>query len=155
MPAEKLEHRTTHEDEDDLMEWQKKSIRPFITSLNGRNSDLMSELARESMAVTGTDTEKHPTSWLGPARPKAVHPFSANYEDRELNRSEADILLSYKATADSLDDTQQEFLSMTIRRGNVPTDPTARSPSTFPSRWRTTPSTTATTQYPTPSPTTP
>ena len=114
MPAEKLEHRTTHEDEEDLMEWQKKNIRPFITSLNGRNSDLMSELARESMAVTGTDTEKHPTSWLDQHDQKAVHPFSANYEDRELNRSEADILLSYKATADSLDDTQQEFLSMTI-----------------------------------------
>lgn len=118
MTAEGLDHRTRHQEEhqtENLTEqWQREALQPFVNDLISRNKELTLEFAREFTAVTGPSTETHPTSWLDDHDEKAVHPFSEQYQERELNHSESDIILSFKEAARHLDAIQTDQLAVTI-----------------------------------------
>ena len=118
MTTERLDHRTRHQEEhqtEDLTEQrQREALQPFVTDLIGRNKELTLEFAREFTAVTNPSKDKHPTSWLDDHDEKAVHPFSSQYQERELNRSESDIILSFKKAARHLDSIQTGQLAVTI-----------------------------------------
>ena len=118
MAAERLDHRTRHLEEhqiEDLTEQpQREALQPFVEDLIGRNRELTLEFAREFTAVTEPNAENHPTSWLDQHDEKAVHPFSEQYEEREMNRSESDIILSFKEAARHLDSVHTEQLTVTI-----------------------------------------
>ena len=118
MTTERLDHRTRQQEEhqtgDFTEQQEREALQPFVNDLIGRNSKLTLEFAKEFTAVTGTSKDKPLTSWMDDHDEKAVHPFSVQYEERELNRSESDIILSFKEAARHLDSIQTGQLAVTI-----------------------------------------
>ena len=127
MSPERPEHRFTDHTEfqaQDIPDWQREAVNSFVEQLNERNPDLTAEIARETGAHAATD---HQVSWLDHHNGQALHPFHADYSERDLNPAELDILVSYRRATSHMDDVQASQLAITIaqamtRRPNLALD---------------------------------
>ena len=118
MPRNTLEHQASHRTDhqvEDIADWQKNALQPFVERLSHINPDLTRELQREYEAATGaaTTTKEH-VSWLDGHDKKTHHPASYRYEERAKNEAESHILETYKDALHELDQDQINFLTATI-----------------------------------------
>ena len=108
------EHYQIDNAADQIEQWQRQALQPFVDALSDHNRELVHELAMELADVTKQESEKHTVSWMDRHEHEPANPAASNYQPREMNNSERDIYLSYAQAQEHLDDTQIDHLTGTI-----------------------------------------
>ena len=121
MARNTTEHSATHQEHhqadhaaEQILEWQREALQPFVEELSNRNQGLVHEIAMELADVTKQGSEKHSVSWMDEHEHEPANPADPGYHTRQMNKSEMDILVSYAQAQKHLDENQTQHLSGTI-----------------------------------------
>lgn len=121
MATNTTEHSTNHQEHhqadhavEQILEWQRQALQPFVNELSYRNQGLVHEISRELADVTKQGSEKHSVSWMDQHEHEPANPADPGYHTRQMNNSEMDIFISYVQAQKHLHENQADHLSGTI-----------------------------------------